>query len=161
MHADVLVLAAVAATIAVASDLRSRRIPNWLTLATFILGVVVNAYLAGWGGALGAVFGAGVGLVLLLPFYAIHAMGAGDVKLLAALGAVLGLPAILTVAVYGALVGGVMSALILGRRGRLLLTLHELFVLRILPTRSGARAPYAVAIAGGVYLAMFLPAVVR
>jgi prepilin peptidase CpaA len=152
-------LAAAVAGVAAWTDLRWRRIPNWLTLGTAILGLAVNVALAGGPGALTALLGLGLGLALLLPFYVLRAVGAGDVKLLAALGAVLGPQALVSVALYGAVVGGVMSAVILLGRGRLMLTLNELVVQRTLPSLSGATAPYAVAIASGVYLSMLLPAV--
>src|SRR5919206_2942519 len=149
-------LAAAVAGVAAWTDLRWRRIPNWLTLGTAILGLAVNVALAGGPGALTALLGLGLGLALLLPFYVLRAVGAGDVKLLAALGAVLGPQALVSVALYGAVVGGLMSAVILLGRGRLTLTLNELVVQRGLPSRSGATAPYAVAIASGVYLSMLL-----
>jgi prepilin peptidase CpaA len=149
-----------AASVAAIIDVRTRRIPNWLTFGTLVLGVVINAWLHGFSGALTAIAGAGLGAALLLPFYFMRAIGAGDVKLLAALGALLGPTALLSVAVYGALVGGAMSLVILLARGRLLLGIGEVFVLRRLPALSGATAPYGVAIAGGVYLSLMLPSVV-
>jgi prepilin peptidase CpaA len=148
------------ASVAAVIDVRSRRIPNWLTFGTLVLGVVINAWLHGFSGALTAIAGAGLGAALLLPFYLLRAMGAGDVKLLAALGALLGPSALLSVAVYGALVGGAMSLSILLVRGRLLLGVGEALVSRRLPSLSGATAPYGVAIAGGVYLSMLLPSVI-
>ena len=148
-----------AASVAAVIDVWSRRIPNWLTFGTLVLGVLINVWLHGFGGALTAIAGAGLGAALLLPFYLIRAMGAGDVKLLAALGALLGPSALISVAVYGALVGGAMSLVILLARGRLLLDIGEVFVLRHLPALSGATAPYGVAIAGGVYLSVLLPSV--
>jgi prepilin peptidase CpaA len=155
----VLALAAVSATVAAFVDLRSRRIPNWLTAGTFCLGVLVNVWSDGVTGGLNALGGAAVGLAVLLPFYAIRSVGAGDVKLLAALGALVGPPLLVSVAVYGALVGGVMAAVMLAARGRLALALGEMFVQQKLPSRSGITAPYAVAIASGVYLALLLPRV--
>src|SRR5439155_24771042 len=101
-----------------------------------------------------AALSAALGFVLLIPFYAMRAMGAGDVKLLAALGAILGPQILLTAAAGGALVGGLMSLIILARRGRLSLAIHQLFIMHTMPTPSGAKAPYAVAIASGVYLAV-------
>ena len=108
-----------------------------------------------------ALAGAALGAALLLPFYAIRALGAGDVKLLAGLGALLGPQLLVSVAVYGALVGGVMSAIILLARGRLFMALDELLIQRRAPTLSGATAPYGVAIASGVYLSLILPGVLR
>jgi prepilin peptidase CpaA len=153
-------LAVAVATVAVFTDLRSRRIPNWLTLSVLCTGLLVQAVSAGAPGVASALIGSGLGLGVLLPFYLLHVIGAGDVKLLAALGALLGPQVLVSVAVYGAIVGGVCSVLILARSGRLMVTLHELFVRHVAPSPSGARAPYAIAIAGGVYLAMVLPSVV-
>jgi len=137
----------------------SRRIPNWVTFGTLLLGVVLNTWLHGVEGAVGALAGAALGIGLLLPFYAMGAIGAGDVKLLGALGAVLGPQALLSVAVYGALVGGLMSVCILASRGRLFVALGDILVRRQPPARSGATAPYGVAIAAGVLLSIVLPGV--
>jgi prepilin peptidase CpaA len=147
-------VAVLAATIALVSDVRTRRIPNWLTGSTLLIGLLVNLFASGPPGLVAAVTGMAVGFLLLIPFYVLRAVGAGDVKLLAALGAVLGVQALLAVAAAGALVGGLMSLIILARRGRLSLALHQLFVMRTVPTPSGAKAPYAVAIASGVYVAV-------
>jgi prepilin peptidase CpaA len=150
-----------AASMAAVIDVFSRRIPNWVTFAAFVTGLLINTSVAGASGALVALAGAALGLALLLPFYAIRAMGAGDVKLLAAVGALLGPQLLLSVALYGAMAGGVMSLLILLARGRLFIALQEMFVQRRAPTRSGATAPYGVAIATGVYLSLILPPVVH
>jgi prepilin peptidase CpaA len=152
--------AAAAASLAALLDLRSRRIPNWLTASALLCGVLLNVWLLGPSGLVGALAGAALGLVLLLPFYAQRAIGAGDVKLLAALGALVGPHVLVSVAVYGALVGGAMSMLILLLRGRLFIALHELLIEHRPPTLSGAKAPYGVAIAAGVYLALLLPSVI-
>src|SRR5215467_6062427 len=95
-----------AASVAALIDVWSRRIPNWVTFGTLLGGVLINAWLHGFSGALFALGGAALGLALLLPFYVMRAIGAGDVKLLAALGALIGPTALISVAVYGALVGG-------------------------------------------------------
>jgi prepilin peptidase CpaA len=150
-------LAAAVAGGAACADLRWRRIPNWLTLGSALVGLALNVWLYGAAGGLTTLGGLALGLALLLPFYVLRAVGAGDVKLLAALGALLGPQALVSVGLYGAVVGGLMSAVILLGRGRLMLTLNELVVQRLLPSRSGATAPYAVAIASGVYLAMLFP----
>lgn len=150
-----------AASVAAIIDVQSRRIPNWLTLSALIAGVLLNGWLAGGSGVTVALAGAVVGGALLLPFYAMRAMGAGDVKLLAAVGALLGPQQLISVAVYGALVGGAMSLLILLARGRLLVAMSEVLVQHRPPTPSGATAPYGVAIASGVYLSLILPAVLR
>ena|SRR5438067_7771496 len=147
-----------AASLAALIDVWSRRIPNWVTFGTLLAGVLINAWLHGFGGALSAVEGALLGLAILVPFYAIRAMGAGDVKLLAAVGSLIGPQALVSVAVYGALIGGAMSVVILLRRGLLGRTVGDMLS-GAMPRPSGATAPYGVAIASGVYLSLVLPAV--
>ena len=76
-------------------DLRSRRIPNWLTVPGLFLGIVLRAATGGWPGLKSSLLGAGLGLLLLLPFVLLKALGAGDWKLAGALGAFVG-PGVLT-----------------------------------------------------------------
>ena len=149
--------AVLAAGVAAATDIVSKRIPNWLTLGLLLVGVLLNFWLHGVEGAVGAVAGAALCIGLLLPFYAMGVVGAGDAKLLGGLGALVGPQALLSVSVYGALPGGVMSVIILLRNGRLSGALSDLLVRRQLPARGGATAPYAVAIASGVVLSVTLP----
>jgi prepilin peptidase CpaA len=151
--------ATAAASVAAIVDLRSRRIPNWLTASLILAGIALNVWRAGFAGGGLALAGAALGLAILLPLYAIRAMGAGDVKLLAGLGAVLGPQVLVSVAVYTAIAGGLISAVMLARTGRLLSVLREMFVEHRPPTRGGATAPYAVAIASGMYLSLVLPSV--
>jgi prepilin peptidase CpaA len=169
--------ASLVALSAVLTDLRWRRVPNWLTGGGLLLGLVGNLVLgslsAGESGALSgvlsAVAGAGLGFVLLFPFYAIrvkglgHAMGAGDVKLLVALGAIVGPHALVSVAIYGGLAGAVQSFVMLANGQRLKLRLQQTLVLGTIPTPtlSGRKVPYAVALAAGVCLSLVLPPLVR
>jgi prepilin peptidase CpaA len=153
-------VAVIVAAVALATDLRHRRIPNWLTGGTVGIGLIANVYFGGLNGGLSSLAGAGLGLAILLPFYAMRTMGAGDVKLLAAFGALLGPQVLVSVAVYGSLVGGIQSLAILARHHRVGSTLYQL-AMGIIPARSGATAPYAVALSSGVCLAMLLPPVLR
>ena len=153
-------LPAAVASLAAVIDVRWRRIPNWLTLAAFAAGVLMQVLRLGASGVVVALAGAALGFCVLLPFYVIHAIGAGDVKLLAALGALLGPQALVSVAIYGALVGGLISALILAKRGLLRRSLSDITTNPLRLQRSGAKAPYGVAIALGVYLSMLLPSVI-
>jgi prepilin peptidase CpaA len=112
----VTILLVVAAVI----DGRSRRVPNWLTFPMALAGLVV-AFVVGGPGALGtSAAGLALGLALLLPLYSIGGMGAGDVKLLAALGAWTGPYVLLMSFVVGVLVGGVMAMIMIFRSGRAL-----------------------------------------
>lgn len=148
------------AGLAALTDLRWRRIPNGLTLAGFVAGVVLQVVRFGPSGLLIALAGAALGLVLLLPFYVIRAIGAGDVKLLGALGALLGPLTLVSAALYGAVVGGVISAIMLAQRRKLARSFIDMVSNPMGMKRSGAKAPYGVAIASGVYLSMLLPSVV-
>src|SRR5579859_1036229 len=147
------------ATVAAMFDLRWRRIPNWLTLSALAAGLLLQTLRFGLAGVPVALGGAALGVCVLLPFYLIHAVGAGDVKLLAGLGALIGPQALVSVAIYAALVGGAISVVILARQGRLQFSMAEIMTRPTHLTRGGAKAPYGVALACGVYLSMLLPSV--
>ncbi len=83
-------LPALFAAIAGFTDWRSRRIPNWLTVGGLALAILVNSLTRGWAGAKDSLLGAGLGLVLLLPFVLMRSLGAGDWKLIGGLGSFLG-----------------------------------------------------------------------
>ena len=106
--AAVLVALLVAAAVI---DWRTYRIPNWLTVGGMVFGLIYNTVsVQPWhDGLLGALAGLGVGLVILLPLYALRVMGAGDVKLMAMVGAIVGLPDIVHAALYSLIVGGIAA----------------------------------------------------
>ena len=108
-HMNVPVTAVLIAIVACAFDLRTRRIPNALTLGAALAGLVFHRLIGGTDGAMMAAGGWVVGLLLFLPFFALRGMGGGDVKLLAALGAWLGPGQIVWLAVYTGIAGGVMG----------------------------------------------------
>jgi prepilin peptidase CpaA len=116
-------------------DLYTRRVPNGLTLGIGTLGVALAAmHLTGLS-VLGALGGLVLGLALMLPGHVIGATGAGDVKLFAALGTLLG-PTRITVAfLYTALAGGLLVLIVAGRRRRLGATIERTAVL----VRTGGR----------------------
>jgi prepilin peptidase CpaA len=90
-------------------DWRSRRIPNWLTLSALLLGFGFNTVAGGWRGAGAAFLGAILMLGLLLPFVLLRAMGAGDWKLMGALGSILGPIQILLVFLGTIFITGIMA----------------------------------------------------
>jgi prepilin peptidase CpaA len=93
-------------------DCRTGRIPNWLTVGGMATGLLCNAAAHGFvPGFLPALAGLTVGLVLLLPLYVLRVMGAGDVKLMAAVGALLMAPAILYAVTCTFVAGGVAALL--------------------------------------------------
>jgi len=113
----ILVGAEVLAIIAGWTDLRSRRIPNWLTVPGLVVGVGANFALGGWGGLKTALLGAGLGLLVLLPFVMLRSLGAGDWKLAGALGAFAGPAALVDLLLGSVFVAGVMAvALVIYKR---------------------------------------------
>src|SRR5437016_2449883 len=110
-------LAAIPALIAGWTDWHTRRIPNWLTIPALLGGIAVNSLASGWPGARQSLLGAGLGLALLLPFVLIRSLGAGDWKLVGALGAFLGPLPLITVLMGTVLVAGLMAvALIIWKK---------------------------------------------
>ena len=98
-------------------DLRVRRIPNWLNLSGVILGLGLNTYFESFHGTLHALGGLSVALCVYLPLYALKGMGAGDVKLMAAIGAMTGAGNWFYIFIGTALIGGLASvALVLLRK---------------------------------------------
>jgi len=104
---------------AVAHDLRARRIPNAIVFPGALAALALHALLPGGAGLfsvpmgglgmLSALGGLGLGLAILMPMYAMRLMGAGDVKLLAMVGAFVGAGQILSVALFTLLAGGVLA----------------------------------------------------
>lgn len=93
----------------VVQDLRHRRVPDWLT-ATGAAGGLACAAWGGWHSLGMAAAGILVGILILLPFHWCGAMGGGDLKLLAAYGALLGPSGVLLAAVCAAVIGGLSAA---------------------------------------------------
>jgi prepilin peptidase CpaA len=99
---------------AIASDLRWRKVPNWLTGPAILAGLGLHTFMNQWTGLVFSVEGAALGLGLFLIIYAFGWMGAGDVKLYAAVGSFLGPVQTLTAAMVIALVGGLLALVVLG-----------------------------------------------
>ncbi|NGZ86498.1 A24 family peptidase [Duganella aceris] len=160
--------------LAVWNDLRTRRIPNQLVFAGALLGLALNAavpdgaglFIAPFGGIglLWSLAGLGLGLALLLPMYMLRALGAGDVKMMAMIGAFVGPSAVLDIVLLTLLAGGVLALAVAAWTGRLRAMLRNTYhmgmysVLRGLhgesarieaPATPSGRLPYAVAISAG------------
>jgi prepilin peptidase CpaA len=95
--------------VAVVVDLRSSRIPNWLTFPAMGFALAAHTWLNGVQGTLFSLAGLGAGLGLLLLVYLAGGIGAGDVKLMAAVGAMVGPYGVLSVALLSALAGGLYA----------------------------------------------------
>ncbi|PYR94793.1 MAG: hypothetical protein DMF84_03960 [Acidobacteria bacterium] len=153
--------------VAVVIDLRSRRIPNWLTGSMMVAGFAVAV--SGLGGVTPgqAALGILAGLLLMLPGHIIGATGAGDVKLMAAIGGFVGPWLALNAFLGTAVAGGVFAVAVAARRGRLIATIEGTGQLVTAPSaakmeiEAPARAnrfAYAPAIAVGSLVAVLLTA---
>ena len=124
---NAVVIAAIAGSggASAAMDLRTRRVPNWLTLGITALGMTLAAAHLTDRSIAAALGGFAVGLLVMLPGHIVGATGAGDVKLFAAVGTLLGPAGIAVAFVYTALFGGVLALTVAVFRGRLNHTLQE------------------------------------
>lgn len=162
-------VAVVIGLIACVTDIRSRRVPNLLTAPAILLGVLGHAVLPSGQGGTAALLGCVVGLTMFFPIFALGGLGAGDVKLMAALGTWIGWSAIAWTALYGAVAGGVLAVIVSLSQGYLrqaLSNIAGLFlfwsVQGVKPLASltlehgrGPRLPYAIPIFVGLVAALW------
>lgn len=94
---------------AVITDLHSSRIPNWLTFSAMGFALAGHAWLNSVDGLLFSLAGLGTGLGLFLLFYLAGGIGAGDVKLMAAIGAFVGVYGVLSCAWLAMIMGGIYA----------------------------------------------------
>lgn len=159
---ELIIAAVLCGTVVAASvtDLRTRRIPNVLTAGAAAVGLAMNGLVSGPDGLVLSLQGWLVGIALLFPLFVFRAVGAGDVKLMAAVGALGGAELVFFAALWGAVVGGAMALFGLARSGRLRLALMNIYYFKALPGPRGgsfitaARLPYGPAIAAGALLAL-------
>lgn len=120
MSPDVIVLTVIVfgTALAAAIDLRTRRVPNVVTMSLAAAGVLIAFAGLGRVGLVASLLGLVLGFALMLPGHLFGATGLGDVKLFAAVGALLGPAGILSAFLYTAVAGGVLSVAIAIRRGR-------------------------------------------
>ena len=145
-------------------DMRTRRVPNVLTGTIAALGLLLAILHVTPVSPVSALGGIAVGLAVMLPAHLIGATGAGDVKLMAALGTLLGPTGVLMAFVYTAIAGGVLALLVALGRGRLRDTIDRTAIFvhtrganveDIESTTSNNRFAYAPAIAIGALVAAF------
>lgn len=148
------------------TDIRARRIPNWLTFPAILAGFAVNLFLDPANGFWVSLEGFGVAMLLYLPLFVLRAMGAGDVKLMAAVGALAGPLNWLGIMFFTAIIGGVLGVIAVIRTKRGQQTWFNVKMLlgslahRNMPyevnseldvsSQTALRLPHAVSIAGGV-----------
>ncbi len=162
----VIALMAVALMAAVWRDSRYQRIDNFITFPTAALALILYAQSGSWPEVGASALGLGLGLCLFLPFYVKGGMAAGDVKLMAAMGACLGAPLIFWASMYSLICGAVLALILLFAHGQLgsglmhmgqqmkAFSLTRVWVpASSIPSKAdfiiAQRFPYATAIAGG------------
>ena len=110
-------------------DFRTRKIPNWLTLPALLSGILLRSLLGGWPGTKASLEGAALALGLVLPLVFLRALGAGDWKLMGAVGAFLG-PLLFLFVLFGSImVSGLMAAVEIARTKRVKETFRNMLVL--------------------------------
>jgi prepilin peptidase CpaA len=108
------ILLLISCLIAAIWDVRFRRIPNWLVLASLILGFALNMFLYPvLSGLLISAKGLGLAMLIYFPLYLIRAMGAGDVKLMAVIGSIAGAADWIGIFFCTAIIGGLAALLLL------------------------------------------------
>lgn len=119
------VLVALLVLVAGIYDIRVRRIPNWLVLPALLAGFALNTFLYGLAGLRYAALGFGLAVLIYMPLYMLRGMGAGDVKLAAALGAFVGWRNWLLIFLLTGAVGGVLALLLMALHKRFRKTLRN------------------------------------
>jgi prepilin peptidase CpaA len=156
---------------ACAFDLRVRRIPNRLVATLAGAGALYGfATMAPLAAVVHALSGGAVGLALWLPFWWMRVLGAGDVKLAAAVGVWLGIAGVVEASLVGAVVGGVLAFWALARHGGVAAGAARFGAWMIASRAAGAigpeltprerRIPYGLAIAAGAALAGWIPGLI-
>jgi prepilin peptidase CpaA len=110
------ILPVTVALVAAAYDWKWRIIPNWLCVTGLIAGLIQAVIKGAWAESL---TGVGLSLLIYLPLYLVRGVGGGDVKLMLAMGAILGKSQWLVLFVFTAVLGGVIAVVILVLQGKL------------------------------------------
>ena len=155
--------------IAAIYDLRFHKIPNWLTFPTMAAGIAFYTYMKGTKGLIFSVEGLLLGMAFFIVFYVCAGMGAGDVKLMGAIGSMLGPEGVFTAFLGTALVGSIYAIILLKLHGRLKETVKRygeilkgfLFTWKFiyLPPEEGTKLPvlsYGIAIAIGTLFSIIM-----
>lgn len=152
--------------LAAAIDVRQRRIPNWLSLSGVLCGICLNSIFEGKDGFVLSLLGIATGFFLLFFGYLLGGIGAGDVKLLAAVGAFLGPKLVFCAFIWMAFSGGVLALLLIAWKGafrQTFVNLKSLFQGWVYGTGSAIdlknpsllKLPRALSIAFGAIVAAF------
>ncbi|MBA2303917.1 MAG: prepilin peptidase [Acidobacteria bacterium] len=151
--------------VATVIDLKTRRIPNELTAAMAVSGLLLSVAEVSGVGLAASLAGLVLGLLLMMPGYALGATGAGDVKLMAAVGAIVGPALVVSAFLCTSVAGGVLAVIVAVRRRRLAATIARTGRLVSAPSAAPAemraapgasRFAYGPAIAVGSMLAVLI-----
>jgi len=161
MHQAIWILSAVFALAAGFTDLRWRKIPNWLTYPAVPIAIALHAIAGGWPEAKLSLEGLALGLGLLLPFVLLRSLGGGDWKLVGALGAFFGWHRLIDVLVATLLINALIAIVLIISRKRLWRTLRNIgrifaafFRLHLPETDLTIDNPEAIKVAFGVAAAI-------
>ena len=146
-------------------DVRYRRIPNWISVGGALIGLALNSFLYhGAPGLVSSLKGLALGFGVYFVLYAIHAMGAGDVKLMAAVGSLVGWQDWFGIFIITAILGGIMSIIVVLFRGRVRKTFSNVgFILGEMKSGRTAyvtreeldvKSPHAVGLPHGAVIAV-------
>jgi prepilin peptidase CpaA len=158
------------AALACGWDIRTRRIPQLLTLGGALAGVIFHVVTGGWSAGASSVAGWAIGIAIFLAPFALGGLGAGDVKLLGALGAWLGPTDVVWLGLYTGVAGAILALVFSLATGylsqaianvRLLLTHWRVNGVRPLPELTiehgrGPRLAYALPILAGTMVTLWL-----
>lgn len=154
-------------TICFVTDIKEQKIYNKILYPSLVAAILLNAYFSGFNGLKLSLLGFGTGLCILLIPYLLGGMGAGDVKLLALIGAIKGYVFVLNTAIYMALIGGVIAIIIIIFQKQTISFIKSLFSWLIslvcgikyklkFPTSCLTKKyPYGTAIVGGAMICLF------
>lgn len=149
------------AAVIIYHDVRYRRIPNAFVLATLFSGITINTVFGGFQGTLSSLGGCVMAFLLIFVLHVFGAMGAGDVKLFSAIGAVTGAGLVLPTFMVVVLTGGLLAMVSIVRAGAVMTTLHRVLQIFIgllpgwempkfsIPVDRRHTVPYGVAITIG------------
>lgn len=148
------------------TDLLYHKIYNYATIPAILIGLGINASYFGYPGLINSLLGLAIGFFPFFIVFLLGGMGAGDVKLIAAIGALKGFPFIIWAIIYTALLGGIISIVVMIWYGTLLSTLRNIwrtFISAILPwlameplkKEPTPFLPYGVVICVGTFWALF------
>lgn len=161
-----LIILAALLMISAMTDIKWKKIPNALTFPVMLIGLFAHGFMSGASGFLYSIEGLFLGLALLIVFYFMGMMGAGDVKLMGAVGSILGPSGVFKAFLFTAIAGGIYAIIVLAYNGQLVgfmkriaLSLKLSLMTRgpTLVPNEGKASPilcYGIAIAVGTSLSM-------